>query len=129
MILWEEILAVMLGGALGALSRFLISRFAYLVLPKAFPWGTLLANLLGCLLMGLLMGLLAERYSSPFWQAGIFVGFLGALTTFSSFSMQTVALFQDGAYLAGSLNVIGSLGGCLFATALGLFLARMILIG
>lgn len=128
MILVEEIIAVLIGGAIGSLLRFVMSRWINDVMPKNFPWGILFVNIFGCLLMGLLSGFLVERYTlSAFWRAGIFLGFLGGFTTFSSFSLDTIQLFQAGAYVAGFMYIFSSVVYSLLATALGFVVAKVVL--
>ena len=87
----NHILAIAVGGALGSVLRFLASSWTYQSLGSDFPYGTLLVNVVGSLLMGLLYTLLVERAAlDPIWRAGLVVGVLGGFTTFSAFSMETV---------------------------------------
>ena len=125
MILMEEIIAVLMGGAIGSLLRFVFSQWVNQLLPKNFPWGILFVNVLGCFVIGLLAGLLVGRYElTAFWRAGIFIGLLGGFTTFSSFSLDTITLIQSGAMGTAVVNVVASLVFSLLATAFGLLLAR-----
>ena len=127
MTLMEEMIGVLIGGALGSLLRFLFSRWVNELMPKNFPWGILFVNVLGCLAIGFLTGALVGRYElSAFWRAGIFIGFLGGFTTFSSFSMDTIHLVGSQAYLAATTNVLASVFFALLATAIGLLMARAI---
>lgn len=124
----SEIIAVLIGGALGSLLRFLLSTGVNQVLPKSFPWGVLFVNVLGSFAIGLLVGILTGRFElTPFWRAGIFIGLLGGFTTFSSFSLDTVSLLQTGSYIIAATNIVASLLFCLLATAFGLLLARAIM--
>lgn len=128
MILMEEVIAVLIGGAIGALLRFLLSRWINEILPKNFPWGILIVNILGCLIIGLLSGLLVGRYAlSAFWRAGIFIGILGGFTTFSSFSLDSVNLYYSGEYVAATTNIIASLLLSLLATIVGLAIAKAVI--
>jgi len=122
-----QLLAIAGGGALGAVFRFGISNGIYRLLGRDFPYGTLAVNVLGSLLMGVLFTLLVERMDvSAEWRAGVLVGLLGAFTTFSTFSFETLALFDAGAPLKALLNIIASVVLCLAATWFGMILGRQI---
>ena len=98
---------IALGGALGACSRFLVSEFCANLLGRSFPYGTLVVNVTGSFLMGLLAALLqAEHFSSDPWRQIIGLGFLGALTTFSTFSMDNVTLINQGEFFKVGLNIL-----------------------
>jgi CrcB protein len=119
------IFAIALGGAAGALGRYWVSLTAHSVLGTAFPYGTLTVNVVGSFLMGLLSILLLERVvAAPELRAFILVGFLGAFTTFSTFSLETFHLFLEGAYLKSFINVVVSVFICLTAVWLGMLLGR-----
>ncbi len=120
------IAAVAAGGIAGTLLRFATGNWVVAHWPKHFYVGTLAVNLLGCLLIGLLYGLFLLKPSVPVeLRAGLIVGFLGGLTTFSSFSLDTVRLLESGqiALALGytSLSVVGGL----LATWAGLALTRL----
>ena len=120
-----QILAIAGGGALGALGRFWMSNGIYRLLGRDLPWGTLAVNILGSFLMGLLFILFIERMSvGPELRAAVLVGFLGAFTTFSTFSIETLALIQEGYPGRAFLNVGLSVLICLAACQLGLMLGR-----
>ncbi len=122
-----QLLAIAGGGALGAVFRFGISNSVYRLLGRDFPYGTLAVNVIGSLLMGVLFILLVERMDvSAEWRAGILVGLLGAFTTFSAFSFETLALLDAGAPLKAVLNIIASIVLCLAATWFGMILGRQI---
>ncbi|MCH5277175.1 MAG: fluoride efflux transporter CrcB [Desulfovibrionaceae bacterium] len=115
-----SILMVAAGGALGAYCRYALGRWADRGPGTRFPCGTLLANVLGCFLMGLTAaaisrGLLA---AAP-WRDLIADGFLGALTTFSTFSMDTFRAMHKGRIFTGVINLVVSLVLCLTGVALG----------
>ncbi len=121
----SQTLASALGGALGALGRFWASNGVYALLGRGFPYGTLAVNLLGSLLMGLGYVWLLERSSlGPEWRALLLVGFLGAFTTFSTFSIETLNLIEGGEPLKALLNVLLSVGLCVFAAWGGVLLGR-----
>ncbi|SDH54212.1 CrcB protein [Vibrio xiamenensis] len=98
---------IALGGAVGACSRYLISELCILLLGRGFPYGTLTVNIVGSFIMGLLMAMFQkELLAVEPWRQVIGLGFLGALTTFSTFSMDNVILMQQGALLKMGLNVV-----------------------
>ncbi|MBH9552649.1 fluoride efflux transporter CrcB [Inhella gelatinilytica] len=116
-------LAVFLGAGSGALLRWGLA-LAWNRPGAAWPWGTVAANGLGGLLIGVLLGWLAQRPEmSPLWRLALGTGFLGGLTTFSTFSAEVVNLLQQGDWAAGlglaALHLLGSL----LLTALGFVLA------
>jgi len=120
-----QILAIAGGGALGALGRFFMSTAVYRLLGSAFPWGTLAVNTLGSFLMGFLFVLFVERFGvGPQVRAAVLVGFLGAFTTFSSFSLETLKLIEEGALSAAFLNVTVSCLVCLLACWGGILVGR-----
>ena len=102
----KHILAIALGGSIGAVMRYLASTGLYSLVGRAFPYGTLLVNVLGSLLMGFLFVLLVERLAvSVEWRAVVLIGMLGAFTTFSTFSMETLALLEEGEGIKALLNI------------------------
>lgn len=122
-----QLLAIALGGAAGALLRFWVSTGVYALLGRGFPYGTLAVNLLGSLAIGFLSVLFLERLSlGPEWRAGVLVGLLGAFTTFSTFSFETLALIEQGRLGAAAGNMAVSVAGCILATWLGLMLGRQL---
>ncbi|MDH5545325.1 MAG: fluoride efflux transporter CrcB [Gammaproteobacteria bacterium] len=121
----NHLLAIAAGGALGAMGRYGVSQGVHSVLGRGFPYGTLTANVLGSLLIGVLFVFLVERIdASPEWRAFLVVGFLGAFTTFSSFSLETMNLLTQGEAGKAMLNVVLSVSLCLVATWAGILLAR-----
>lgn len=122
-----QTLVIAAGGAVGALLRFWGANWIYSLLGRGFPYGTLAVNLLGSLLMGLCYVWLVERASlGPEWRALIMVGFLGAFTTFSTFSIETMNLIEGGALLRAALNMVLSVVLCVIAAWLGLLLGRQL---
>lgn len=117
-------MAIAVGGAMGALSRFWLSTQVYAWLGKQFPYGTLTVNVLGSFFIGFLAIWLLDRLISPEWRAAILIGFLGAFTTFSTFSLETLNLIENGEQLKALSNIGLSVGLCLIAVWLGMQLAR-----
>jgi CrcB protein len=123
----QQILAIAAGGAVGAVLRFAISTGIYRIVGRDFPYGTLTVNVLGSLLMGFLFTLLVERHMiGAEWRAALLIGLLGSFTTFSSFSMETIALLESGAFVKATLNIILSVFLCLSATWLGIGFGRQL---
>ena len=120
-----SLFAIALGGALGALSRYGISQWIMQAWPKAFPLATFAVNLIGCLIIGILYGLWSSRPEfSPVLRQGLFVGFLGAFTTFSTFSLDALRLMENGEGLMALAYILLSVCVCLLATWAGLSLVR-----
>ena len=123
----QQLLAIAGGGAIGAIFRFGMSNSVYRLLGRDFPYGTMLVNLLGSLLMGFFFVVLVERMAvSAEWRSGVLVGLLGAFTTFSTFSFETLALFDAGAPFKALVNILASVVLCITATWLGMSLGRQI---
>ena len=120
-----QILAIAGGGALGSLARFWVSTGIYQLFGRSFPWGTLVVNVSGSFVMGFLFVLFLERLAAaPEWRAAVLVGFLGAFTTFSTFSIETLNLMEEGFLLKALLNVAASVLVCLLACWVGVILGR-----
>jgi crcB protein len=122
-----QIAAIAGGGAVGALLRFWVAGWVYGLLGRSFPWGTLAVNVSGSLLMGFLYVMLVERLAvAPEWRALLLVGFLGAFTTFSTFSLETLTLIEDGQLLRAMANVLLSVVLCIGAAWVGMVLGRQL---
>jgi CrcB protein len=119
------VVAIAVGGALGALARYGLDRFIEHQLMTVFPWSTFAINLSGCLLVGVAVGALVDAHHLPAWlRVGAVVGFLGAYTTFSTFAQETHDLLHSGHVTLALLNAAGSVAiGVVFVTA-GLALGR-----
>lgn len=114
-----NLLFVALGGSIGAVLRYLISIFMLQVFGSSFPFGTLLVNVLGSFLMGVIYALGQLSHISPELKSLVGVGLLGALTTFSTFSNETLLLMQEGYWLKAILNVLLNVTICLVMVYLG----------
>ncbi|MDX1824895.1 MAG: fluoride efflux transporter CrcB, partial [Thiohalomonadales bacterium] len=113
------------GGAAGSLLRFMLSTGVHRVAGRDFPYGTLSVNIIGSLLMGMLYILLIERASVAVeWRALLLIGFLGAFTTFSTFSIETLNLLENGELIKAGTNVLLSVTLCLLAAWTGVILGR-----
>ena len=123
----NQVLAIAAGGAFGSVLRFWLSNWVHSFASRAFPYGTLTVNVLGCLAMGFLFVLLVDRFSdNTVLRAGILIGVLGGFTTFSSFSIETFNLIEQGEIVRALLNVFGSLVLCVSATWLGVIIGRQV---
>jgi CrcB protein len=118
-------LAVAVGGGLGAVSRFAMSHQVYQWFGRDFAWGTLSVNLLGSFFMGLTAVLLVDKLgASNELRAFVMVGFLGAFTTFSTFSYETMQYIEVGELNKAFLNIALSVITCLVAVWAGMLTAR-----
>jgi len=116
-------LFVAFGGALGASLRFFISQILLNWLGKGFPFATLAVNISGSLVMGLLYGLIEQGIIEvSVYRTLIGIGFLGAFTTFSTFSLDTLLLLQQGDLFKATINILLNVSLCIFAAGLGMFI-------
>ncbi|MGY8956245.1 MAG: fluoride efflux transporter CrcB [Alphaproteobacteria bacterium] len=123
------IIAIAIGGAAGAVGRHFVNIGMASLLGHGFPWGTLTVNVVGSLIMGLLVHLMAVSWTvSPEMRALLTVGGLGAFTTFSTFSLDAVVLYERGAIGAAAIYVIVSVVAAIGALFLGLRLGRMLFV-
>ena len=119
-------LNLMVGGIAGTVSRYLLAGFIYELLGTSFPYGTLVVNLVGCLVIGFLASLSEEKFLlSPEARLLLMVGFCGAFTTFSTFMLETCNLMKDGENLRAFFNVAASVIFGFLAFRLGVFLAEI----
>ena len=125
----QTIFAIAAGGAVGAVLRHFLNSGALHLFGAGFPWGIMMANILGSFIMGVLISwfaLMAEV--SQVWKAFLMVGLLGAFTTFSTFSMDAVLLFERGAVAAAGLYIAGSVVLAIGGLVAGMTLVRMLVL-
>lgn len=121
-----EYLVIGLGGLLGANARYLVAGWATERFGISFPYGTLIINVSGSFLVGFFLVLTTDRFIlHPHWRLFFAIGFLGAFTTFSTFSYESIALLQNRAVLLGLVNMMGSVVLGLIAVMMGMAFARI----
>ena len=121
-------IAVAFGGALGAVARFWLHSAVQRFNDSSFPLGTFAVNVLGSFLIGVFFVVLAEKAQlSEAWRPVVAVGFLGAMTTFSTFSLDALLLFEQGHYNTALFYILSSVVLCLFAAFAGMQLTRIAL--
>lgn len=122
-----RLLWIGLAGALGTITRYLVGLWAGRALGAGFPYGTLLVNLAGCFLIAAITHVaLSTTLISPTLRLTLTTGFMGGLTTYSSFNLETSQLVQRGNWASASLNFGATVLGCFAAGMLGLVLARRV---
>lgn len=117
------LLAIGTGGFVGATLRFLISGWVQKLSPTLFPIGTLSVNVIGSFIIGF-MALYFESVVTPHQKGLAVTGMLGALTTFSTFSLETVTMLQSGLWGRATMNITLNVFLCIVATILGMILFR-----
>jgi len=123
----KTLMFIAAGGALGAVMRFLSQATVYELIGKTFPYGTLFVNVTGSFLMGLLSIFLVEKFNlSAEWHLAILVGVLGSFTTFSTFSLETLVLFEQGDMYKAMTNILLSVVLCVAAVWAGAFFAKQL---
>ncbi len=123
----KTLMFIAVGGAFGAVMRFLSQATVYELFGKSFPYGTLFVNVTGSFLMGLLSIFLVEKFNlSAEWHLAILIGVLGSFTTFSAFSIETLVLFEQGDMFKAVTNILLSVFLCIAAVWAGAYLAKQI---
>jgi fluoride exporter len=126
-LIMEKILIISAGAILGANARYWIGDWAARKLGPSFPYGTFIINLSGSFLIGLFLTLATERLMlDPRWRIFIAVGFLGAYTTFSTFTYESMNLLTNGQWVSGILNILGSTLLGIVAVGLGIYIGKLI---
>ena len=123
----QTFLVISLGAILGANCRYWIGGWAVERLGVGFPYGNLIINLSGSLILGFFMTLVMDRFLiNPQWRLFITIGFLSSYTTFSSYTYESVSLFMSGQYWLGIINLVGSSFLGALAVVLGIWLGRLV---
>ena len=121
-----SLLLVITGAAVGAPLRYLSDRAIQSRHDTVFPWGTFTVNVLGSLILGIITGAVAVGRASPQFQLALGTGFCGALTTYSTFSYETLRLLEDDARLFAAANVVASIAAGLGAAFLGVAISHVL---
>lgn len=121
-----HLLYIAIGGSIGAIARYLVSRNIHVIFNPVFPLGTLFVNVSGSFLIGFLFYLFENILYSDNLRSFLLIGFLGAYTTFSSYSLETINLLKDGDYKAGLINIFLSNFLCLAMVIAGMIVSRIL---
>jgi CrcB protein len=122
-----DVLVICLGAIVGANARYFISRYAAQALGPVFPYGTLLINVVGSLIVGFFLVWTSERVlADPRWRLLVVVGFCGSLTTFSSYAFESISYFDRGQWLLMFINIFSNNLLCLAGALAGMALARVL---
>ena len=119
----RDIVMVAVGGAAGSVLRYLVSGWIAALAGRAFPWGTLVVNVIGCLAIGLLAGSIPAERLSPLARLMLVTGFCGGFTTFSTFALENMSMLQSGRMLQTALYVGGSVVAGIMAAWAGMRIA------
>jgi CrcB protein len=123
---WGVLLGIAVGGAIGSLARHFLSTGIYRMTGTTFPWGILIVNVLGGLIMGLVVELGALKLNSSMeMRAFLTTGILGGFTTFSAFSLDTALLIERGEWFSAALYIVASVALSVAALFAGLWVVRV----
>ena len=120
----REVLWVGVGGFVGSVARYLLGGWITNRLGPGFPYGTFAINMTGSFILGFIMGTLEGHVMSPIVRLSMAIGFVGAYTTFSTFTYETLRLLEDGSFLLAGLNVVASVLVGLVSGSVGLASGR-----
>lgn len=123
----QQIVFIIVGGSLGALARYGLAKYISQNINQLFPWGTLIINLTGSFLIGCCFELFDKAIIPSEWRSLITIGFLGAYTTFSTYSLETLNLLKEGELGLGLLNILVSNLGGLILVFLGMEFSRLLI--
>lgn len=125
--MFNNTLAVFLGGGFGSLARYGVSKLVPLFIPGSFPFGVLIANSLSCILVGIISTVgFSKPFSDIYFRHLLIIGFCGGFSTFSAFSFDTVELVRIGNYFYATLNIIFNLMLSFASIVFGIFLSSKI---
>jgi CrcB protein len=121
-----KLLVVAVGGSIGATARYVVSTWAAERFGAGFPYGTLIVNVVGCFIIGAFMVATTEKFIiNPYWRLLVTVGFVGGLTTFSSFSYETFQLMEGSGLTLVMYNIVSNIIFGFLATWLGMVTVRL----
>jgi CrcB protein len=123
----KQVFLIAAGGSLGAIARYGVSTFVYASLDESFPWGTLAVNVTGSFLIGVFAELFDAALFPAEWRSFLAIGFLGAYTTFSTYTLETVNLLRDGELKLATVNILAGNVAGIAAVVLGIYLSRFIM--
>lgn len=122
----QHVLLIALGGSLGAVARYGLATWIYGQTGTSFPWGTLIINVTGSFAIGFLAELFETTLTPAEWRSFLTIGFLGAYTTFSTFSLESFNLFRGGELRLAAVNILLSVIAGLIAVVLGIYAFRLL---
>jgi fluoride exporter len=122
----QQIILIAVGGSLGAVARWGLSTYISQSTNGSFPWGTLIINLTGSFLIGMFMELFDRAMIPSEWRSFITIGFLGAYTTFSTYTLESVNLLRDGELRLATVNILSSNVVGIISVVLGIYSSRLI---
>lgn len=123
----QTVLLISLGAIVGANLRYFLAQYIASLAPGGFPYGTLVINVTGSLLLGFFLVLTTDKLIvDPRWRLIVAVGFCGGYTTYSSFAYETFGLFEQGRWLSSVLNIVSTNVLCLLGVTAGAALARAV---
>lgn len=124
----EKYIVIAIGGSIGAVSRYIISTLSAKYLGTDFPYGTLIVNIIGSFILSFFMVLSIEKLAlNPLWRLFFATGFLGAFTTLSSITYETLAIAHDGDYIKALINIFANFFISLLFAYIGFILAKTLL--